>query len=214
MDREAPVLRHVDHLIVAAPDLDAAVDALERRLGVRAAPGGSHPGRGTRNALIGLGPNRYLEIVGPDPDQPAPEGARWLGVDAATAPRLVSWAAKGLDLDRISVAAKARGVDLGPVSSGSRVTPTGVVVRWRVTAVESRPGDGLLPFFIHWGDSIHPAEALSRDVSLVSLRGEHPDPAAVRALLDAAELPLEVSRGPAPALVAELRTPRGLVELR
>jgi hypothetical protein len=213
MGDERSVLRHVDHLIVAAPDLDAAAEEMERRLGVRPAPGGRHPGRGTRNALIGLGPRCYLEILGPDPDQPRPAGKRWLSVDDATEPRLVSWAAKGLDLDRIVAQALAKGYDLGPVSSGHRVTPSGTTVRWRVSAVETRPGDGLVPFFIDWSDSIHPADALPGGAALVSLRAEHPSPDVVRAALEAAELPLEVTRGQAPALIAVLRTPKGDVVL-
>ena len=32
----------VDHLVVATPDLESAVDELEQRLGVRTSPGGSH----------------------------------------------------------------------------------------------------------------------------------------------------------------------------
>ena len=36
--------------------------------GVRATPGGQHPGEGTRNALIALGPATYLEIGTRSPD--------------------------------------------------------------------------------------------------------------------------------------------------
>ena len=73
------------------------VEQLEKLLGVRATPGGQHPGAGTRNALIALGPTTYLEVVGPDPDQPQPDNTRLFGVDGLTAPRLVTWAAKGKD---------------------------------------------------------------------------------------------------------------------
>src|SRR5919204_3752865 len=83
------VLARVDHLVYATPDLQAGVDRAEKLLGIRAAPGGRHPGRGTRNALIALGPASYLEIMAPDPDQDAPTEPRWFDVDALPQPRLV-----------------------------------------------------------------------------------------------------------------------------
>ncbi|MEZ7125980.1 VOC family protein [Nonomuraea sp. AD125B] len=74
----------LDHLVYATPDLDATVAELERRLGVRAAVGGRHPGLGTRNRLIGLGGRSYLEVIGPDPEQEEPAGPR---------PFLINWGA-------------------------------------------------------------------------------------------------------------------------
>jgi hypothetical protein len=60
---------------------------------------------GTANFLVGLGASAYLEIIGPDPDQPQPVGGRWLGIDRLTAPRIVTWAIRTADIDG-SVAAE------------------------------------------------------------------------------------------------------------
>src|SRR5512134_2479132 len=94
------LLARIDHLVYAVPDLNLGIGAVEKLLGIRATPGGQHLGRGTRNALIALGPALYLEIIGPDPQQPNPDGG-WSGIDGHTAPRLATWAANGTQLRKL-----------------------------------------------------------------------------------------------------------------
>src|ERR1043166_8868413 len=114
------VLAQVDHLVYTVPDLQQGIDSAERLFGVHATPGGQHPGLGTRNALIALGPSSYLEIIGPDPEQPKPAGPRRFGIDELKAPRIVRWVAKSNQLEAVAASAAQKGVKLGPVVPGSR----------------------------------------------------------------------------------------------
>jgi hypothetical protein len=208
------IRREPDHLVWAVPDLKAAVADLESRLGVRAAPGGRHAAWSTRNALIALGPDRYLEILAPDPEAPAPPAPRPCGIDALEVPRLATWAAKGAGLEAMVARAVAVGVDLGPVREGSRRRPDGLRLSWRMTAIEAPRLGGVVPFFVDWGGSPHPALDAPAGCELLDLRAEHPEPGAVRPVLGALGVALRVDPGPAPALAATIRSPRGTVTLR
>lgn len=207
------VLSQVDHLVYATPDLDRTVADLEQLLGVRATPGGQHPGRGTRNALIALGPNSYLEIIGPDPDQPPANLQSWWFNDLKE-PRLVTWAAKGTELERVRDSAVSHGVPMAEVSAGSRKRPDGVLLSWRTASPLGPAAGGIVPFFIDWGESPHPAHSSARGVTLVELRAEHPDDRQVRELLSRLGFALPVTAGGRPLLIATLEGPRGRVELR
>lgn len=208
------MISRIDHLVYATPDLAAGVERVERLLGVRAAPGGQHPGAGTRNALIALGESVYLELIGPDPDQPRSSGPRRFGIDDLKAPKLVTWAAKGTDLDSLVDSAKHNGVVLGQVQSGSRRRPDGVLLSWRLTVSPALTFDGIIPFFIDWGRTQHPASALQKDCMLIGLRAEHPDPKSVQLALAALGLDLQCKAADLPALIATIHAPRGDVELR
>ena len=150
-------LSKVDHLVFGTPDLAAGIDTIEKLSGIRATPGGQHPGEGTRNALISLGPASYLEILAPDPEQPKPARPRWFGLDDLTAPRLVGWAAKGDDLSQFVKTVLGKGVRLGEVGSGSRRNPQGLVLSWQFTNPHTRLAEGIVPFFIDWGQTPHPS---------------------------------------------------------
>lgn len=206
-------LEVVDHLIYAVPDLAAGIDELERRLGVRAAIGGRHPTWGTHNALLSLGPGCYLEIMAADPEAVPPASPRPAGLDTLTAPRLATWVAAAIDLERRVAGARAAGVDLGEVARRSRTRPDGSVLAWTMTDPIMPRMDGLVPFLIDWTGSAHPGASAPAGCRLIDLRAEHPDLDDVRRQLDALGLPMPVARGSAPRLIATLATPRGTVEL-
>ena len=204
----------VDHLVYATPDLARGMEEIEHLTGVAPTLGGQHPGRGTRNALIALGADAYLEIVAPDPEQPPPAGARWLGVDTAETSRLTTWAARGRSLPELRAHAAEQGVLLGEVRSGARQRADGVHLSWRLTDPDPLVAGGVIPFFIDWDGSPHPSRSAARGASLVDLRVEHPDVEGVQRLLRVLDLHVTVTRAELAALVAVLEGPRGRVELR
>jgi hypothetical protein len=208
-----PLPGDVDHLVYAVPDLAAGVAAIAALLGVAPSPGGPHPGLGTRNFLVSLGESCYLEIIGPDPEQPKPERPRPFGLDSLAGGRLVGWAIHDADLERRVARSRAKGYDPGPILPLSRQSPSGLI-EWRLTLRGEPGGDGLVPFVIDWGKTPSPALSSTRGCTLRSLRAEHPDPGAIEAMLDALGAELDVARGARPALVARIATPRGEVELR
>jgi hypothetical protein len=207
------LLDSVDHLVYATTDLERSVADLEVCLGVRAAMGGQHVGRRTRNALVALSHNSYLEIVGPDPAQPGIRAQRWFGIDTITTPGLIAWAAKATALIQFAAEAARNGVRLGPVIPGSRKGLNDVSLSWQFTDPATIVADGLMPFFIDWGSSPHPAISAPRGPALVSLRGQHPEPAVVERLLAVVGIELPIEQGPYPRLLATLKVAGRQIEL-
>lgn len=204
----------VDHLVYGAPTLQGGVEQVERRLGVRPAAAGRHPQYGTRNALLALGPETYLEVMAPDPGLATPEGGTLFGLEELDEPRLVTWALRREDIGEAAYRARGRGVDLGPVQAGSRERPNGTALSWRLTDPRATPVGGLVPFLIAWGETPHPADGAPEGGELLGLRAEHPEPEAARDALAALGVEMEVVEGIQPRLTAVIGVNDGTVEIR
>lgn len=203
---------YIDHLVYAAPDLGESVEDLGQRLGLSLQPGGAHPGLGTANYLMSLGGTTYLEVIGPDPDQPDPDRPRPFGIDSLKAPGLVSWAITTPGIDSRCRKAVAAGYDPGPVLDMSRETPAGDLLQWRLSLPGKQSAGGLVPFLIDWGKTPSPALGLPAACHLTDFNLQHPEPAKVQGKLDALGLPMTVGEGPR-KLAARIQTPRGEIEL-
>ena len=208
------LISRIDHIVYATPELTRGVEEIEKLVGIRATPGGHHPGRGTRNALLALGPSTYLEIIAPDPEQPPPKEPRPFGLDGLKESKLVAWFISVPDVERVRAEAVRNGVPLGAVKSGSRSRPDGFQLLWQYTDPWVRLGDGIVPLFIDWKASPHPALTAAKGATLVSLRAEHPDVRNVRGMLRRLKVDLPVSQGQTPVLIAVIEGPSGHVELR
>lgn len=203
----------LDHLVYAGPHLADAVAQFSELTGVPPARGGSHARLGTANYLVGLGRSSYLEIIGPDPEQPAPPAPRPFGIDSLTAPRLVTWAIRPADLDTLVAAARAAGYDPGEPRPMSRHTPAGELLEWRLTTPDVALGDGLVPFLIDWGSTPHPTSRALPQTPLLEWRAGHPDPESIGAILTALGAELPVARADRATLTAVVHGADGPVSL-
>lgn len=204
-----------DHLVYVTSDVDATTDELENQFGVRPAGGGVHVGRGTRNTLLALGNEIYLEVLGPDQNQEIQQPSSRFPKQAL----LRTWAVKAPQIENSVRTARSLHYDPGDVDTMSRKRPDGVQLEWRLT---SGGGGGLgtkgivefIPFLIDWDTTEHPSSSAPTGCELISLRAEHPDPSSIIQSLHAINVELEIEVGDSPVLIATIETPKGTVELR
>jgi glyoxalase-like protein len=206
----------LDHLLLGCSDLDEGIAFVEQDTGIRPAMGGVHPGRGTRNALLALGPLHYLEIIAPDPAQTVvpkvraelPEMLKKLAT-----PTLVDWAVHTSDIVGVAERVKESGVAFQGPTPGSRARPDGKMLHWQTLNLDN-DRDGLLPFFIQWGsDTVHPSVDAPQGCTLDSFAVVSPDSATLATEFHKLGISVEVESGKTAHLRAKIVGPKGTLTL-
>lgn len=208
---EDTVPSYLDHILLGIDDLERGVAWVQQRTGVRAIFGGVHPGRGTRNALLSLGPHRYLEIIAPDPQQPLQGPAQPLA--AMREPRLFNWAIHTDDIAAAAKRAVVAGFAIDGPTDGSRTRPDGKTLRWKACRLKDDRG-GLLPFFIQWDrDAVHPSEDAPAGCTLKRFYMQSPASTELAKLCQNLVVDIGVNYGNQPRLRALISSLTGEFEL-
>jgi len=201
----------LDHILLGCSDLDRGIAFVQRATGVRAALGGVHPGRGTRNALLSLGEKHYLEIIAPDPAQPAAPDP--YGLKKLTEPRLVGWAAHPGDLDQFASRLRTVGITFDGPTPGSRKRPDGGLLQWKTLNLQD-DHQGILPFFIEWSAAtVHPSLDAPSGCNIINFAITAPNDAELDHLCKLLDLDVAVVHGAPAAFRATLQGAHGSITL-
>jgi catechol 2,3-dioxygenase-like lactoylglutathione lyase family enzyme len=135
------MLRGIDHIVIAVPDLALAQKSYEA-LGFTVVPGGRHP-VGSHNALIALADGSYIELIAFY--EPSPRHKWWLPLQKGGG--LVDFCMQTDDLLGDTAAWRRAGVAIDDPSPLSRVRPDGYHLKW-VLSIPRDAHKGVVPFLI------------------------------------------------------------------
>jgi hypothetical protein len=181
----------IDHVIFAAPDLDAAAARLESEHGLRAEGGGRHEGIGTHNRIVPLG-GGYIELlaVADAEEAAASELGRLLAARIERAGEgPMGWAVAVEDIEPV---ARLLGTEVSTIGRQGMTA--------RLTGVAEAMAEPYLPFFIQRDPGVADPGAAGEGegIEWVEVAG---DPRKLGDWLGGAALPVRVTEGE-PAVLA------------
>jgi len=206
----------LDHILLGCGDLEQGVAFLEQRTGIKAAFGGVHPGRGTKNALLSLGEQRYLEVIAPDPAQVSIEPfaqKQATQLKSLAAPRLIGWAVHPGKLEGLAHKLQDAGISAMGPTAGSRRRSDGRLLKWQTLNLSDNR-NGILPFFIEWSsDTVHPSVDSPKGCRLERFMIATPDVPEMSAVFRKLGVEVAIEAGTMAQLRARITSPRGTFDL-
>ena len=197
----------IDHIILGVDDLEKGMTEFATRTGVKPARGGVHPGRGTQNALVSLGNDRYIEIMAPSHEAGTTGGPRTAFATLTPA----GWALHTGDLAGVIAMLRGAAFKVSDTQPGARTRPDGMKLAWQSAAVA---GSGLddAPFFIQWGAGTpHPSADSPSGCTLERVTLSETDPAPLARFMRAVRLDVVVAKGGSRKMAVVLSCPAGKV---
>lgn len=177
-----------DHVVLGAPNMDEALDNFEALTGKRPLVKTTQKGLGTLSASLAFEQCAFLEIVAPDPMQKPTDLAKQLSKIPSGKLEPVHYAirnSKSYELMR-SLWTTDMNYNCDQVTMVSK--DRGMPWQWKMFFLEEEDGtqDGIIPFFVDWGDATHAAARLPILGKLDSVKVQGPSHSHLHKLLDGA----------------------------
>lgn len=206
--------RKIDHIVYAVPNLEKGMENIASLLGVVPKFGGYHTNQGTKNAVLNLGNQCYLEIITTDQNNLKIPPPRWMGVDLISSPKITRWSLKSKNLNRDSIVIKTQNNLMGTIHGGQRKMNDGNLLTWEMILPLAEPEVEIIPFMTDWQNSdIHPTDSLEKKCQLVELYVSHPTPELIQPTFDELDVNLNISKSEIPSLKIKIQCPNGIIEL-
>jgi glyoxalase-like protein len=160
---------HLDHVSFAAgpTGLAATTDDLGKALGAAFLDGGAHPRFGTRNMILPLKNEQYIEVV-EVLDHPAADKAVFGQAVRERSDAGGGWLGWVVSVDDISSVEHRMGRHAVP---GNRRRPDGFNLEWMQIGVRGMAADPQLPFVTSWqiDPAEHPSQMAPTALELIAL---------------------------------------------
>ena len=202
----------LDHMLWAAPDLEAGAQLFEQCTGVKPGGGGSHDGFGTRNTLASLGENLYFEVISVDPAQDN-FNTRAGRISSLDGPEMHTFGVRGDQLVQYRDAARSFGLAASDPIAMSRRRADGVLIQWQAIYIDDDHWGYHVPFLIDWMGSEHPWKVTPNGCSMTEFCALHPQADELAEIYKAVGVDVPVRPSPKPGFLLRLDTPNGEVIL-
>ncbi|EEC50295.1 predicted protein [Phaeodactylum tricornutum CCAP 1055/1] len=148
----------IDHIVLAASDLEDAISQFERKTGMKPVIAGTIKGLGIKCARVSFTDATYIEIIAPDPKGPGPIGEliKNKKIDDLTP---FHFAIRTSRAEALKEEVTKWGYTPDHITMfGAK--PDGTPRKWEMLYLYGHKIGGICPFFINWANSDHPCATL------------------------------------------------------
>jgi hypothetical protein len=200
----------IDHIILGTADLGRGIKEFERLSGVKAAPGGIHPG-GTHNALAALDEGRYLEILAPNPEAELDPKMAFLTELQGLTP--IGWALRSANISESRKQLLGAGLNVTDIRNGSRQLPGNKLLKWKTISI-TKPWIAEAPFLIEWlPGAPHPSIEAPAGCCLNSMQIAGPQAALLKKIFTCLNISIQTTDEKEARIRISLNTPKEQLHL-